>query len=97
MRGRLATTACLQTGRASTCTVLLRCRLARFPAGAQPQDEAMARRQGEPALVLTPPEAPQDAGDDGVLTASEVSQLKLNAHWVILSACNTAAGDKPGA
>jgi CHAT domain-containing protein len=35
--------------------------------------------------------------DDGLLTASEVAQLKLNADWVVLSACNTAAGDKPGA
>jgi CHAT domain-containing protein len=25
------------------------------------------------------------------------AQLKLNADWVVLSACNTAAGDKPGA
>jgi CHAT domain len=32
-----------------------------------------------------------------LLTASEVAQLKLNADWVVLSACNTAAGDKPGA
>jgi CHAT domain-containing protein len=31
------------------------------------------------------------------LTASEVAQLKLNADWVVLSACNTIAGDKPGA
>ncbi|MGH8548839.1 MAG: CHAT domain-containing protein [Methylococcales bacterium] len=29
--------------------------------------------------------------DDGLLTASEAAQLKLNADWVILSACNTAA------
>jgi CHAT domain-containing protein len=35
--------------------------------------------------------------DDGLLTASEVAQLKLNADWVVLSACNTIAGDKPGA
>jgi CHAT domain-containing protein len=35
--------------------------------------------------------------DDGLLTASEVAQLKLNADWVVLSACNTAAGDTPGA
>ena len=34
---------------------------------------------------------------DGLLTASEVAQLKLNADWVVLSACNTAEGDKPGA
>ena len=28
---------------------------------------------------------------------SPCAQLKLNADWVVLSACNTAAGDKPGA
>ena len=33
----------------------------------------------------------------GQLTASEVAQLKLNADWVVLSACNTAAAEKPGA
>jgi CHAT domain-containing protein len=58
---------------------------------------AMAKRQGEPALVLTPPKTPKDADDDGLLTASEVTRLKLNADWVILSACNTAAGEKLGA
>ncbi len=46
----------------------------------------------EPALVLTPP-ATATEQDDGLLTASEVSTLKLNADWVILSACNTAAGE----
>jgi CHAT domain-containing protein len=50
----------------------------------------------EPALVLSPPAARQK-DDDGLLTASEVAQLKLNSDWVILSACNTAAGDRPGA
>jgi len=51
----------------------------------------------EPALVLTPP-AVASAEDDGLLTASEIARyLKLDADWVILSACNTAAGDKPGA
>ena len=51
----------------------------------------------EPALVLTPPADDAQAGaleqDDGLLTASEVAALKLNADWVVLSACNTAAGD----
>jgi CHAT domain-containing protein len=50
----------------------------------------------EPSLALTPPRQP-DAQDDGLLTASEVAQLRLNADWVVLSACNTAAGDTPGA
>ncbi len=51
----------------------------------------------EPALVLTPP-AKGTEHDDGLLTASEVAQLKLDADWVILSACNTAAADgTPGA
>ena len=51
----------------------------------------------EPALVLTPPDEGSDR-DDGLLTASEVAQLDLDADWVILSACNTAAADgTPGA
>jgi CHAT domain-containing protein/tetratricopeptide (TPR) repeat protein len=51
---------------------------------------------GEPSLALTLPVHPTPL-DDGLLTASEVAQLKLNADWVVLSACNTAAGDTPGA
>ncbi len=50
----------------------------------------------EPSLALSVPPQPSDL-DDGLLTASEVAQLKLNADWVVLSACNTIAGDKPGA
>ena len=51
----------------------------------------------EPGLVLTPP-AHGTESDDGLLTASEVAQLRLNADLVILSACNTAAPDgTPGA
>jgi CHAT domain-containing protein/tetratricopeptide (TPR) repeat protein len=46
----------------------------------------------EPGLLLTPPDKPSDT-DDGYLSASEVAALKLDADWVILSACNTAAGD----
>lgn len=41
----------------------------------------------EPALVMTPA-----APDDGLLTASEIMRLRIAADWVILSACNTAAG-----
>ncbi|MBN8987992.1 MAG: CHAT domain-containing protein [Rhizobiales bacterium] len=50
----------------------------------------------EPSLVLSLPKQPSEF-DDGLLTSSEVAQLKLNADWVVLSACNTIAGDKPGA
>jgi CHAT domain-containing protein len=46
----------------------------------------------EPGLLLTPPDYASDI-DDGYLSASEVAALKLDAEWVILSACNTAAGN----
>jgi CHAT domain-containing protein len=50
----------------------------------------------EPALVLSVPQT-GTSRDDGLLTASEVAQLKLDADWVVLSACNTAAANKAGA
>jgi CHAT domain-containing protein len=50
----------------------------------------------EPSLALSVPVKPTE-DDDGLLKASEVAQLKLNADWVVLSACNTIAGEKPGA
>jgi CHAT domain-containing protein len=45
----------------------------------------------EPGLILTPPETASE-DDDGYLSASEIATLKLDADWVVLSACNTAAG-----
>jgi CHAT domain-containing protein len=45
----------------------------------------------EPGLILTPP-AQASEEDDGYLSASEIADLRLDADWVILSACNTAAG-----
>jgi CHAT domain-containing protein len=48
------------------------------------------RCQGEPGLALSPPSR-ASANDDGILYASEIASLKLNADLVVLSACNTAA------
>jgi CHAT domain-containing protein len=50
----------------------------------------------EPGLILTPPDKASET-DDGYLSASEVAALKLDADWVVLSACNTAAGGAAGA
>jgi CHAT domain-containing protein/tetratricopeptide (TPR) repeat protein len=45
----------------------------------------------EPSLALAFPAPGSDLStDDGLLTASEAAGLRLNADWVILSACNTA-------
>ncbi|MBR0656946.1 CHAT domain-containing tetratricopeptide repeat protein [Plastoroseomonas arctica] len=43
----------------------------------------------EPAIVLTP--ADEDIPYEGLLTASDVAALELDADLIILSACNTAA------
>ncbi|MBP7065211.1 CHAT domain-containing protein [Ferrovibrio sp.] len=50
----------------------------------------------QPALALTQNDA-ADPEDDGLLTMEEVLNLKIDADWVVLSACNTAAGDGAGA
>jgi CHAT domain-containing protein/Tfp pilus assembly protein PilF len=60
------------------------------------ETELFLTSRAEPALMLTPPEEASEE-DDGLLTASEVAGLKLDADWVILSACNTASGDHVGA
>lgn len=54
------------------------------------------RDGSEPGLILTPPDQATEE-DDGYLSASEIAALKLDADWVILSACNTAAGSATNA
>ncbi|SVD83576.1 uncharacterized protein METZ01_LOCUS436430, partial [marine metagenome] len=49
----------------------------------------------EPGLILTPPKTGSKE-NDGILTASEIAELKLNANLVLLSACNTAGSGKYG-
>jgi CHAT domain-containing protein len=50
----------------------------------------------QPALALTSPAVAGVEGD-GLLTMEEILQLRLDADWVILSACNTGAGEGAGA
>jgi CHAT domain-containing protein len=50
----------------------------------------------QPAIALSAPSVTGDE-DDGLLTMSEILDLKLNADWVVLSACNTGAAEGAGA
>ncbi len=50
----------------------------------------------EPALALSAPGVAHVQGD-GLLTMSKILGLKLDADWVVLSACNTASGSGAGA
>jgi len=50
----------------------------------------------QPALALTAPAVAGIEGD-GLLTMGEILGLKLDADWVVLSACNTGAGAVAGA
>jgi len=50
----------------------------------------------QPALALTAPQVAKVEGD-GLLTMEKILALRMNADWVVLSACNTANGAGTGA
>jgi CHAT domain-containing protein len=50
----------------------------------------------QPALALSSPDITGESGD-GLLTLGEILTLRLDADWVVLSACNTGSADGAGA
>ncbi len=51
---------------------------------------------GQPALALSAPDVTGNPAD-GLLTVEDILALRLNADWVVLSACNPAAAQGAGA
>jgi CHAT domain-containing protein len=91
------------TGKAASETALKHAPLGRYKVvhfathGLLSSESAqLGRGLTEPALVFSPPASPTEE-DDGLLTASEAAQLKLDADWAVLSACNTASPASPEA
>ena len=50
----------------------------------------------QPALAMSSPKV-TESDEDGLLTMDEIMALRLDADWIILSACNTGAADGSGA
>jgi CHAT domain-containing protein len=49
----------------------------------------------QPALALSAPNVTGEA-EDGLLTMGEIMTLRLNADWVVLSACDTGSASRAG-
>jgi CHAT domain-containing protein len=50
----------------------------------------------QPALALSNPQVTGEKDADGLLAMDEILGMRLNADWVVLSACNTAAAEGAG-
>jgi len=51
----------------------------------------------QPAIAMSAPSVAGADSGDGLLTMDDVLSLRLDADWVVLSACNTASGNGAGA
>ena len=51
----------------------------------------------QPALALTLRQVAGPEAGDGLLTMGDILSMRLDADWVVLSACNTAAANGQGA
>ncbi|MCP3875641.1 MAG: CHAT domain-containing protein [Desulfobacteraceae bacterium] len=51
----------------------------------------------QPALAFSAPDVTGNVDEDGLLTMGEIMGLRLNADWVVLSACNSGAAEGEGA
>ncbi len=51
----------------------------------------------QPALAFSAPDVTGHLDEDGLLTMGEIMGLRLNADWVVLSACNSGAAEGEGA
>lgn len=76
----------------SSSGALKQARVIAFATHALSAGDSETQAPSEPGIVLTLPREPGEA-DDGFLTTNEAAALEMDADWVILSACNTAAPD----
>lgn len=64
--------------------------------GFLPGEMSRCRVAYAPSLLVSSPAGTRDACDDALLTTRDISQMKLDADLVVLSACNTARSGSRG-